>query len=83
MKLSNFFPKFSAHVYKFISYSATTELGGSLNCIRNFKVKNQVVATISRFGYMTYDFQEEFAWEGINFFSQARLWYHFLLGTVQ
>lgn len=50
-KLSNFFfPKFAAHIYKFISHCAATELGSSLNCMCNIKVKNQVVLIISRLG---------------------------------
>lgn len=50
MKLSNFFPKFGAHIYKFISHCAATELGSSLNCMCNIKVKNQDVVIISRLG---------------------------------
>lgn len=50
VKLSNFFPKFGAHIYKFISHCVATELGSSLNCLCNTKVKNQVVVIIRRLG---------------------------------
>jgi len=57
VKLSNFFPQI-AHIYKFISHCAATELGSSLNCMCNIKVKNQAVAIIRRLGLTTYDFRE-------------------------
>lgn len=40
VKPANFFPKFGAHIYKFINHCAATELGSSLNCMGNIKVKN-------------------------------------------